>query len=457
MDALSNRETEGMVKDALREHGKLAQRSSPLRPTFMVWLVLAMTLFRSLSIPNVLKQLVAMLRRKKSTMPLASVTDGAVAHARCRLGASPFKRFFEALGELIAPASSFHGLRPWAVDGVQMTMPDTPANVKAFKKPASWRAKAAWPQMKVVTMTDTITHGIRAARMAPCDADERELARPLLAQLSVGDLGIIDRGLYAARTLHDIDAGGAKYLARVPGFVKPRILRVLGHGDYLVEIVIHPKRRKKRTKGKNKKRARRRRNPARKLVARMIAYRVKGEQAKVRVLTDLTDADEIPARELALLYHERWEAEIGYDEVKSHFQTVAHGTQHTAFRSKSPELVEQELWAMLCAYNLVRALIADAANAHGIPPREISFVDALVAIKASLLEVQDAPAKRLVWLHRRLLRDIADCRLDRPRRPRVYPRVVKVKMSNYKKKRRNHRQKSRFIERDLVLVRHRVA
>jgi hypothetical protein len=340
---------------------------------------------------------------------------------------------------------------------MHMTIPDTPANVEHFGRPASWRAQAAWPQMKVVTCTDTVTHGIRAARMAPCGVDERELARPLLRGLSQGERGIIDRGLYSAPTLRGIDGRGAHYLARVPGHVKPKILRVLGHGDYLVAITIHPTRRKNRPKGRNKRRTKRRRSPRRTLVARMITYRVRGEKRIVRLLTNLTDVDAYPAHELALLYHERWEAELGYDEKKTHLQTVTHGTQHTSFRSKSPELVEQEFWAMLCAYNLVRALIAEAADTHDIPPREISFVDALVVITASLPDIQDAPTRRLVWLHRRLLRDLADCRLDRPRRPRVYPRVVKVKMSNYKKKRHNHRQGFRVIKHDLILVRHRVA
>lgn len=457
LDALSNRETESRIRRALAEHGRLLQRASPLQPVLVMWFLLAMTLFRALSIPNVFKQLIAMLRRKKATMPLAAVTDGALAHARVRLGSAPFKSLFESLAADVVPEPSFHGLRPWAVDGVHMTMPDTPANVKAFKRPASWRAKPAWPQMKVVTLTDTVTHGIRAARMAPCDADERQLARPLLDMLSAADLGIVDRGLYAAPTLHRIDARGAKYLARIPGFVKPRILRVLGHGDYLVEITIHRKRAKKHRKGRSKQRRRHQRTERRKFVARMVTYRVKGEKAQVRLLTNLMDVEKFPARELVLLYHERWEVELGYDEVKTHLQTVAHGTQHTAFRSKSPEMVEQEFWAMLCAYNLVRILIAEAASTHGMLPREISFVDALVVIKASLPEIQDAPARRLIWLHRHLLRDIADCKLDRPRRPRVYPRVVKVKMSNYKKKRRTHRQSFRVIELDLALVRHRVA
>ncbi len=153
-----------------------------------------------------------------------------------------------------------------------------------------------------------------------------------------------------------------------------------------------------------------------------------------------------------MFYHERWESEISYDEVKVHLETVKHGTQHTVFRSKSPELVEQEFWAMLSTYNLVRGLMAEAAVKHDIPPLELSFVDSLEVIGLTLAEVQSAPDERLPFLHERLLEDLADCRLDRPRRPRVYDRVVKAKMSNYAVKRAHHRQQSRDIEKDLRLV-----
>ena len=107
---------------------------------------------------------------------------------------------------------------------------------------------------------------------------------------------------------------------------------------------------------------------------------------------------------------------------------------------------------MLATYNLVRELMLDAARAHDIPPRELSFVDSLVVIGLTLPEVQSAPDRRLPFLRRRLLADIAECRLDRPRRPRVYDRVVKVKMSNYALKRPHHRQRFRDIAKALNLV-----
>lgn len=449
LDILAREDTSAKIRDALARHGKLAQRYSPLRPTFVAWLVLAMTLCRDKSIPNVLAALIAAVRCKRPALSLKPVTDGALSHARERMGAGPLRSFFESLSEDVSPEPSFHGLRTWSLDGVEMTMPDTPANDRAFGRPGASRGRSAWPQLKAVTLTDTTTHRVRDAALGGCREGERKLAEPLFAKLAEGDLALIDIGFYSALKLHDLRAQGTHFLARVPAHVKPKLVRKLGEGDYLVEI----KGRRPATGGEYKPaRGRSSSTEPFTMTVRLIAYEVKGEPEPVRLVTDLVDPVEVTAMELALLYHERWESEVSYDEVKVHLQTVKHGKQHTVFRSKSPELVKQEFWAMLATYNLVRELMLDAARAHEIPPREISFVDSVEVIGLTLAEVQAAPDRRLPHLHRRLLADIAECRLDRPRRPRVCDRVVKVKMSNYALKRAHHRQRTRDIKKDLRLV-----
>lgn len=449
VDVLARGGTSAKIDEALRRHGKLAQRHSPLRPTFVAWLILAMTLFREKSIPNVMAQLIAAARGKRPAIPLKPVTDSAISQARARMGPEPMRGLFRSLAEEVRPDGSFQGFRVWSVDGTHLTMPDTPSNERAFGRPKASRGRSAWPQMKAVMLTDTVTHRVRDAAFGGSRESERELAKPLLATLGEGDLALIDAGLYSALTVHDLHARGARFLARLPAHVKPKLVKRLGPGDYLVEI----KGRRPAAAGTYKPP----RGPSSAtepftMTVRLVAYKVEGEEDLVRLVTDLLDPDEVGAKEVALLYHERWESEVSYDEVKVHLQTVKHGKQHTEFRSKSPPLVEQEFWAMLATYNLVRELMLDAARAHDIPPRELSFVDSLVVIGLTLPEVQSAPDRRLPFLRRRLLADIADCRLDRPRRPRVYDRVVKVKMSNYGLKRPHHRQRFRDIAKALTLV-----
>ncbi len=449
LDILAREDTSAKIRTSLARHGKLAQRYSPLQPVLVAWLVLAMTLCRDRSIPNVLAALVAAVRGKHPALSLKPVTDGALSHARERMGAAPMRSFFESTAQEVKPEPSFHGLRTWSLDGVQMTMPDTPANERAFGRPGASRGRSAWPQLKAVTLTDTTTHRVRDAAIGGCRKSEREIAKPLFARLGPGDLVLMDIGFYSALRVHDLRAQGVHFLARVPAHVKPKLVRKLGEGDYLVEI-----KGRRPAPGGEYKPPRGPSSPTEPftMTVRLIAYEVKGEPEPVRLVTDLLDPREVAARELALLYHERWESEVSYDEMKVHLQTVKHGKQHTEFRSKSPGLVEQEFWAMLATYNLVRELMVDAGRVHDIPPREISFVDSLEVIGLTLAEVQAAPDRRLPYLHRRLLADLADCRLDRPRRPRVYDRVVKVKMSKYKLKRAHHRQRHRDIEKDLCLV-----
>jgi hypothetical protein len=115
VDVLARGDTSAKIAEALRRHGKLAQRHSPLRPTFVAWLVLAMTLFREKSIPNVMVQLVAAVRGKRPAIPLGPVTDSAISQARARMGPEPMRTLFRSLAEEVRPQDSFHGLRVWSV------------------------------------------------------------------------------------------------------------------------------------------------------------------------------------------------------------------------------------------------------------------------------------------------------------------------------------------------------
>jgi hypothetical protein len=165
----------------------------------------------------------------------------------------------------------------------------------------------------------------------------------------------------------------------------------------------------------------------------LIEYQI-GNQEPIRLLTNLIDAQRFTAIELAQLYHQRWDCEISYDEIKTHLVTVKQGSLDTHFRSKTPEGVLQEAYGILIAYNIIRGLMAEAAVSHHISPLEISFVDTLEVIESSMAHFERAIPENLIFLSKRLLDDIAACRIDRPRRQRSYPRKVRVKMSNYKRK-----------------------
>jgi len=149
-----------------------------------------------------------------------------------------------------------------------------------------------------------------------------------------------------------------------------------------------------------------------------------------RLITDLV-SQKYPAEDLAHLYHERWEQELVHDELKNHFAVGLHGSQDLCVRSKLAEGVLQELYGLFTAYNIVRDLIADAAEHHNIKPQNISFTDALVAFQLMVPSLVPATDEQGQALIHRFMSDVAKaCRL-RPRRNRQYPRKVKIKMSDF--------------------------
>lgn len=442
---------------ALDETDKWQKRNRALNAMVVLFFVVFMSLHRSSGIKNVLRKLFSLLREKSDDLSLTAVTPEAICHARKRLGIEPVKLLFEDLAAEMETAPSFHGLRVRGYDGVRFTLPDTPANAEAFGRPKAARGRSAFPQMLAVALVDTQTHNVRDVAMGPCTDSERILARKFVQHLGPQDLLLMDRGCSGVGQFETFMNQGCHVLGRISASWKPEKLRQLGPGDWLVRVEAfeeteaqRKKAKKARRNAKKQKRRGQRRSkrkagraPKRRLISlvmRMIEYQVEGGEA-CRLLTDLLDPEEFPARELALEYHSRWECELAYDELKTHLVTVTHGTLHTVFRSKTPEGVVQELYGTFIAYNLIRRLMMEAGKAHGIPPLEISFVDTVEVVKLAAPRLQAVPHRRRSHLIRQLLEDIAHCRNKRPRRKRWNPRVVKVKMTNFGAKRRHHRGK----------------
>lgn len=440
LDVLANPDVVDAAEASLAAHGKLGEREMPLKSPLVFWLVIMLVLRRNLSVPNTFGALVGACRDLAGGLSRKAVTDGGLAKARQRLGPAPFETFFLKQSEAYR-APWFHGLRPVAADGVRLTMPDTQANRARFPLQKTGRGKAAWPQMLAVCLLDIADRRIVGASFDDIHTGERALGRRLWPHIDENDLLIEDKGFFKKEDLWRLDKAGHKFACKLPGKPKYKVLHEYGPGDYLVEM----RGRRPCEKGEVPEHRRGPRGSTKrfKLVVRLIAYKVGG--AEHRLVTNVFDR-EIAPEEFAKIYHWRWDAEIAYDELKVHLMTVQHGKAKTVFRSKSPALVEQEFWAMLGTYNLVRGLMADAGRTHGIDALEISFTASLAVITDSLTLIQRAADAELPRLHRRLLRDLAECRLDRPRRPRQWPRVVKSKMSNYRVKQECHHETALAFE-----------
>jgi hypothetical protein len=187
------------------------------------------------------------------------------------------------------------------------------------------------------------------------------------------------------------------------------------------------------------------------MIVRVLEYRVRGFEP-VRLVTSLLDPA-ITRRELVALYHERWQFELANDETKVHLSAAPRGTPPTTLRSKTPQNIMQEVYALLSVHSLIRHVIADAAKLVERSPLDISFVGAVRVLQQAAAAMTAAPALRLPALYRDALRDIANSLVDRPRRARRYPRVVKIKMSNYARKRPHHGALPAFDPRRIAVPR----
>jgi hypothetical protein len=251
------------------------------------------------------------------------------------------------------------------------------------------------------------------------DSSEASLSRELFEEVPDDSITLVDRNFLNAATLVGLWRGGGNrhWLTRAKSNTRWKVLENLGPGDELVELEVSSQARKL--------------DPSlpRTFRARAVRYQRKGFQPQ-SVLTSLLDPQEYPARDVARLYHERWEIELGYDEIK----TEMLGAEPT-LRSKSPEAIEQELWGVLLAYNLVRLEMQRVAIRIGVPPVRISFVMALRMIRDEWMWSW-GPSPGAIPKHlERLAQNLPRFVLPPRREERCYPRAVKIKMSNYARKR----------------------
>jgi len=282
------------------------------------------------------------------------------------------------------------------------------------------RGESAYPLVRIVTLIAARSHLIVAAVFGPYGKSEHQYADELWSEIPSDSVTLMDRNFLAARFMLGLQSSPNRHwLMRVKSSTKWRVEKKLGHDDLLVELEVSKSARKKDPS-----------LPAG-FEARAVSYQIDKRKPKQWLLTSLLDAAQYPHAELVTLYHERWEVELSLDEIKTH-----QLDRQETIRSRSVEGVEQELWGILLTYNLVRLEMQSIADEAGVAPTRISFVTAMRFIRdewawCAIANPGSIPAK----LHR-MRENILAFVLPPRRSERRYPRAVKIKMSNYAKKRR---------------------
>lgn len=416
------------VLQVLRDTGCVDARRCTLTFEVTCWVVLAMGLLTDLPIRAVFKACTSL--HGLAFTPARS----SLCEARQRLGVAPVRRLFHRVARPLArpdtPGAFYRGLRLMGIDGVVMDVPDSPANARAFGRPSAGpRGEGAFPQVRKVSLVELGTHAEVAfqVRGASAKGGEQGLVPSLLRHVGAGMLLMLDAGFYGYRLWQQAAATRAQVLLRLSSTLKLPVLGTLPDGSCLSKVYATDWDRKKDRDG---------------LWVRVIRY-THDDPRRVscgkehRLLTTLLDAREHPARELICLYHERWEIELVFDEQKTHHAPVQAGKE-AQLRSETPAGVVQELHALSLGHWLTRAFMAEAAASEGLDPDRLSFVGCLRVLRTRLPEyAAAAPEEREAW-YAALLEELAGERTE-PRRNRANPRVVKVKMSKFKKKRAEHR------------------
>ncbi len=363
------------VRAALRSRGRDSRRRRDLPAEVMVYYVIAMALFRTVSAREVLRCLVDGLRWISPDLPVRVSGKSSISRARARLGAAPFSALRDSCVAPLAhpgtPGSWYRGLRLVAFDGSSLNLPDEARNREAFGLPGSSRGSSAFPQARLTAMVEIGTHAAFAWHAGPLAESEAEQAERLLGHLSSGMLVLADRYYCGFPLWSRAAATGADLLWRFKGNMKFPVVEALDDGSWRSVI---------RGSGRDRRRSRG------ELPVRILAYRIEGGDETVMLATTLLDHRAAPAAELAALYHERWEIETAYDEVKTHI--LGPGA---ALRSKTPDLVYQEIDGLMLAHHAVRCLIHEAAGKAGEDPDRISFVHAVHVMRRRIINPGDFP------------------------------------------------------------------
>jgi hypothetical protein len=407
------------IEQALAATGTATIRRRRLPAEQVVWLVIGMCIFRDLS----MRELVATMDLALPGSRGIRVAPSSIVQARERLGDEPLRWLFERSGETWAHASArthaWRGLAIYGADGTTVRVPDSAENRAHFGGQSTrWDGTSGYPLVRIVTLMALRSHILADARFGSYATAEGPLAQDLWPLVPDHALTIVDRNFLSARTLIGLERGGIQrhWLTRARSDIAYSRIERFATGDELVQLNVSSEARRK--------------DPSMPVTWRMraIRYQRRGFAPQL-LLTSLLDPERYPAAEIIALYHERWEIELGYNEVKR----VMLRREETT-RSKSPRGVMQELWGLAIAYNLVRYEAQHVAAQAGVPPVRISFVAALNFIESALRSWGTDNLGRAPQRLINLREDLAHFILPE-RRARSYPRQVKIKMSNYDRKR----------------------
>jgi hypothetical protein len=360
------------IHAVLAATGKESLRQRDLPAHVVVYYVIALALFMQSSYREVLRCLlegIQWLMEPSAEIDVAG--NSGISQARTRLGWEPLRQLHDEVVRPVAVAATKGAwYREWrlvSIDGSTLDVADEKGNNEAFGRPGANRGTSAYPQIRFVSLVENGTHVLFGSRMADYATSEIALAKTVLPSLSKGMLCLADRGFFGFGMWTQAAATGADLLWRVRKNILLPCEKRLPDGSYLSRIYSSQQDQRGGRNG---------------TVVRVIEYRlegVEGAEPLYRLATTIAGHERAPAAELAALYHERWEIESAFDELKTHLR----GAQ-IVLRSKTPDLVRQEFYGLLMAHFAIRGLMHEAALRTDEDPDRLSFLHTVRVVRRKM-------------------------------------------------------------------------
>lgn len=352
-----------VINELLDTHQCNSRRERSFPASAVVYYCMALSLYPEAAYADVFDAVAQGLAWRNHSEVPQSIKASSISVARSRLSWPVFKHLQQLACQPLAdeatcPKAFYRGLRLMAIDGSNFEIPDEVDNVTAFGYPGSRTGVAGYPQAQCAVLVECATHAIVAANIAAYRDSEWSVCKPLLTSLNSSTLCLADRGFNGYEHWCAAKATGSHLLWRCAANRQLPVIQSLSDGSFL--STIRP------TTGPLRK------DKSAEVTVRVIEYILPGTQGaetRYRLLTTLLDEQQAPALELAALYHERWEVESVFDELKTHLIQ-----RRRTLRSKTADLVRQEFYGWVLAHYAVRWLMYTAATEHESEPRKLSFV-----------------------------------------------------------------------------------
>ena len=364
-----------LVEEILNESDCNSQRIRTLPAISGTYFCIALSLYPDVAYEQVFAVVSQGLSWMQGQDADVSIAKSSISEMRGKLGWLPLKMLIDRSCVPLAdkkyhPDAFYGGYRLVAIDGSNLEVADEADNIKAFGYPGSRTGHAGYPQAQCAVLVECASHAILAANLGAYRAGEWTICQPLLARLDAGMLCMADRGFNGHSHWVAAQATGAQLLWRCANNRQLPVVKALSDGSYL--SIMYPA----GTLSKKQRQA-----SAAGVTVRVIDYALPNaaaSQPRYRLLTTLLDETKAPALELATLYHQRWEVEAVFDELKVHLRLGRR-----VLRSKKADLVRQEFYGWVLAHYAVRWLMHQAATEHRLRDRDVSFVANVQLMKIS--------------------------------------------------------------------------